>query len=134
MNMQVELSKPLKVVLIDDEPAILAVLGKALRLKGYEVQTYGSATECLDAYEGNSNCQKHSDVILTDIDMPHMNGIEFLNLLHKRNCSCKHIALMTGRGMDDTLLHKIEKKGVKLFLKPFSIPEFMGWVSLIPRT
>jgi len=135
MIMKASPSKPLRVVLIDDETAIIACLGNALRQKGYEVEAYRSATECLDAYQGNSSaCKKHSDVILTDIDMPHMDGIEFLNLLHKNNCPCRHVALMTGNMLDDARLQKIEKSGVKLFLKPFSISEFMGWVSLIQTT
>ena len=86
-----------------------------------------------NAYQGNHSDQRHADVILTDIDMPSMNGIEFLNLLHLRNCPCQHIALMTGNPLNDSRLHKIERKGVKLFLKPFSIDAFLGWVSLIQR-
>lgn len=131
--MKANASKPLKVVLVDDEPTILAILEKALRRKGYEVVTYGSAVECVASNQGNCPCQHCPDVILTDIDMPHMNGIEFLNLLHKKNCPCQHIALMTGNPLNDTRLHKVEKSGVKLFLKPFSIEEFLGWVSLIQR-
>jgi len=135
--MKMNPSKPLKVVLIDDETAIITLLEKALLNKGYEVATYGSASECLNAYQGNqgnSTCQQHADIILTDIDMPHMDGIDFLNLLHKRNCPCQHIALMTGDLLNDARFKKIEKSGVKLFLKPFSIAEFIGWVSLIQKT
>lgn len=131
--MTISPTKPLKVVLIDDEPAILTVLERSLRHKGFEVETYGSATECLDAYQGNSTCQQHADIILTDIDMPQIDGIEFLNTLHRNNCPCRHVALMTGKAFDDVRLQKIEKSGVKLFLKPFSIAEFIGWVSLIQR-
>ena len=119
--MNADPSKPLKIVLIDDEPTILKFMAKALRHKGYEVETYGSATECVAAHHGHCPCQHCPDVILTDIDIPHMNGIEFLNLLHKKNCSCKHIALMTGGGMDNTRLHKIEKKGLGCSLNPFPL-------------
>jgi CheY-like chemotaxis protein len=124
-------SKPLRVVLIDDEPTIISLLGNVLRRHGFEVETYGSATECLDAHQCNSPCQQHADVILTDIDMPNVDGIEFLDLLHMRNCPCRHVALMTGSTLDDARLPKIKKRGVKLFLKPFSIMEFIGWASLI---
>ena len=123
--------KPMKVMVIDDEPAILKIMAESLRQRGYEVETYGSATECLDAYQGNSTCQKHSDVILTDIDMPRMNGIEFLDLLQNRNCPCQHIAVMTGGMFDDARLHKIKQRGCKVFMKPFSVAEFIDWLSLI---
>ena len=121
-------------MLIDDEPIMLAIIGEELRNKGYEVETYGSAYKCVASHHGKCPCSNCPDVILTDFEMPQMNGVEYLNLLNRRKCPCRHIALMTGDTLDDARFHKIKKRGVKLFRKPFSITDIIGWVSLIQKT
>ena len=126
-------SRPMRIVLIDDEEGILQLLSRTLRQKGYEVETYRSADERLAAVRDGCPCTACPDVILTDIDMPGTNGVDYLNLLHSRNCACRRIAVMTGSALEDTRLREIEKGGIKLFRKPFSVAEFLGWLAVTDR-
>ena len=118
---------PIHALYVDDDPMLLK-LGQIYleKIGDFTVTTAPGAVEAIRLLTDES-----FDVIISDYEMPKMDGMEFLNLLHKKNCPCQHIALMTGCKLNDARLLKIEKEGVKLFKKPFSIEEFIGWVSLI---
>lgn len=65
------------VLIVDDDPAVREWLGSVLSLEGYRVMT---------AYDGPSAlemCESHRpDVILLDVMMPKMSGLEVLDVLH----------------------------------------------------
>ena len=62
-------SAHVKVLVVDDEPAILITLKKILQQAGYEVQTAQSGKEGLDVFR-----QGHWDLVTLDRSMPEMNG------------------------------------------------------------
>lgn len=65
-----------KVVIIDDEPGVLAMYSEKLRLEGFRVET------ALDGQSGIELIKKEKpDVILLDIIMPKLNGFDVLNIL-----------------------------------------------------
>lgn len=126
--------QPLKVVLIDDNLKFLSSLTKVLQRKGYSVETYESALKS-PFMDGKGCCPcpvddpRCPDVIVVDIDMPGMNGVEFLDVLHRRECRCKHFALMTGYHMKESHLARITKLGGQLFQKPFTMTNVADWLS-----
>jgi CheY-like chemotaxis protein len=62
------------ILVVDDEPDVLAALERALRLAGYKVSTAADAAEALQL------CADHSfEVVVLDYIMPSMTGIELLN-------------------------------------------------------
>lgn len=65
-----------RVMIVDDSPAMRAVIRRILALSGFDVQ------ECLEAGHGGEACrllrQRPVDVILADINMPVMSGEQFL--------------------------------------------------------
>ena len=69
-------SKVIKVLVVDDEPDFCEVLRDFLGSKGYEVAIALSGEEALPAY-----MQERPDVVLLDIQMPGMNGLETLREL-----------------------------------------------------
>jgi len=62
-----------KILVIDDDPNIRDVLGIHLRNAGYEVTTAKDGIE-----GGHAILQWHPDLIITDAEMPHMNGFELI--------------------------------------------------------
>ncbi|MBN1282197.1 MAG: response regulator [Proteobacteria bacterium] len=73
--MEINQSKA-RVLVVDDEPEIHAVLGKLLSNEGYEVESAYSAAEAIESIRG-----KRPDLILLDIMMPKVSGIELCNRL-----------------------------------------------------
>ena len=62
------------ILVVDDEPDVLAALERTLRLAGHEVSTAADATQALEL------CADHSfDLVVLDYIMPSMSGIELLN-------------------------------------------------------
>ncbi|MCK4729579.1 MAG: response regulator, partial [Desulfobacterales bacterium] len=62
-----------KLLLIDDEESVRKVLGLYLRSKGYEVITAADGKEGIELFQ-----QESPPIVLTDVKMPGMDGIEVL--------------------------------------------------------
>ena len=82
----------LRVLIVDDEPQIRTLLSMSLRMVGYDV------TAAADGFEAMTLCTAETfDAILTDIDMPRMNGHELVRWV-ARNRPLTRYALMSGLG------------------------------------
>ena len=93
--------KTRRVLLVDDEVSILKVIGKRLEIKGYEVVT------AADGQDGLAKARiGHPDVIILDLMMPKMNGMEVCAAL-KQDENCRHIPIIIftakGGSMDEKL-------------------------------
>jgi len=84
-------SMPL-VFVVDDDQDIRTSLSRALGQRGLAVQTFASAAEFLDAYDGRS-----SACLVLDYGMPGMSGLELQALLNKRG-SPLAVVFITGHG------------------------------------
>ena len=73
-------AKKSTIMIVDDEPDILLVLSDFLRNEGFTVLTATNGNEALDVVNAS---KKTIDLVLLDMAMPHMNGIETLKELKK---------------------------------------------------
>jgi DNA-binding response OmpR family regulator len=125
----------MKALLVDDDLTILHLLQSVLVRRGYEVDAYADPIDC-PLYQAPSctscapSAEKCPDLILTDIVMPHANGFEFLEKVKSNGCKCRHIAVMSGDWQDRYVLNA-SQMGVRVFEKPFSIREFVGWLGTV---
>jgi two-component system response regulator FixJ len=98
---------------IDDDEAMRESLAFLLDASGLAAQTYDSATGFLEAFDGAG-----AGVIVTDVRMPEMNGLELVRRLKAREVALP-IVMITGHG-DVPLAVEAMKAGVVDFLeKPF---------------
>jgi len=81
-----------QILLIDDEPDILRVLARSLRADGYEVFTAGSGIDGITEFE-----RVHAKIVLTDIKMPGMDGIEVLKRIKGMDADAE-VIIITGHG------------------------------------
>ncbi|MFO8090693.1 MAG: response regulator [Desulfatiglandaceae bacterium] len=81
-----------KVLLVDDEKEFLDVLGERMKIRGMEVKTTSSALAALNVLEKES-----FDVIILDLMMPEMDGLEALKRI-KKNRPELQVILLTGHG------------------------------------
>ena len=122
----------MNVLLIDDDLFILSMLQGALVKWGHKVEAYHTPEAC-PAYCSqtcpcaifNNGCP---DVILTDVNMPVVNGIKFIEELKRKGCKCQKIGMMSGDWSDSDLL-KATHMGVTVFSKPFDLSRLRSWVS-----
>ncbi|HJR62011.1 MAG TPA: sigma-54 dependent transcriptional regulator [Vicinamibacterales bacterium] len=87
-----------RILIVDDEPGIRLMLAAALKREGYEVQLATDGRSALAVLEGGP-----VDVVVTDIRMPQMTGIELLDAA-KRIDPGLSVIMMTAYGSKDTVL------------------------------
>jgi DNA-binding NtrC family response regulator len=71
---------PKRILVVDDEPAIVNALRRHLTRLGHEVLRAGCAEEALELLER----ERHVDVVLSDQQMPGMNGIAMMEAVRRR--------------------------------------------------
>lgn len=125
----------MKVMVVDDEPAILVLMRTKLNRKGHTVLTYENPMECplYDTTSCPGPDNTCPDVIITDYDMPIVNGIDFLVNVLQRGCKCNHIAIFTGKGLDEEDVNRMAKYGSRHFLKPLDFDEMFDWIDRVER-
>jgi len=107
--------KDIRVLLVDDDPTFRRVMGSELTRRGYLVETCASGQEALGA-SGSSD----ADVILLDLKLPDMDGIDALRELRARNVSAG-IIVLTGHGTIDTAVRAIRLGAYDYLEKPCPI-------------
>ena len=106
---------PETVLLVDDETCILDVIPEILHSMGYSVLSAGSGREAIDIY---SSKRSEIDIVLLDLIMPGMGGIETFDSLKKIDPKVK-ILLLSGY-KEDLEVSEILRRGINGFIqKPF---------------
>lgn len=100
------------VLVIDDEPAVLRVIGLLLERHGFKVDSAVNGREGLKLIETNSY-----NVILSDIIMPELSGVDFLRELRRHDLDVP-VILMTAGPTLDSALDAIEYGAQQYLLKP----------------
>lgn len=100
------------ILIIDDEKAIRKTLGEILTYEGFKVQ------EASDGEEGfRLFSQKNFDVVLCDIKMPKMDGIEFLTRATDNNAEIP-VIMISGHGTIETAVDAVKKGAYDYVAKP----------------
>jgi len=116
---RVQLSDGGKVLVVDDDRAVGLVLQGLLRQSGHEAIYVDSATEALSRLE-----QEGFDVVLTDLRMPSMDGMQLLDALAKRGLGVPVIMLTAHANVSNAV--EAMKRGAADFLpKPFDREEVL---------
>ena len=101
-----------RVLVVDDERDLLDVLGAMLAEAGWQVDTAGNGREALTLVDAD-----HYEVVLSDIDMPGMNGVELLREIRGRDLDVP-VLLITGHPRVDTAVEALEHGALRYLRKP----------------
>ena len=104
-----------KILIVDDERAIRNSLKEILEDEEYEVEAAPDAPTALQMVEGD-----HFQVVLCDIKMPGMDGVELLTQLHEKVPDTA-VVMMTGHGDIDTAVDCIRKGAYDFLTKPLDL-------------
>ncbi|EGQ8535329.1 response regulator [Vibrio parahaemolyticus] len=107
------------VIFVDDEPHIRDAVSQALLIEGIEVTCFPNAVEALRVIDANSPA-----IIITDIHMPVMDGLEFMRTLLSKNHHFQFIVL-TGHGDVKTAVEAMKSGAYDFLEKPFSTDQLM---------
>ncbi len=117
----------IRVIAIDDSEINLELLADMLSYQGVEVECYLTGLEALSQLESKpSSCV---DAILCDLQMPTMDGFEFITRLRALNGYESTPVAAVSAGVDDLTQQQVMDAGMSAFLlKPFSIQELTDLV------
>ena len=108
------------IVIIDDENDILTMLEKYFTREGnYRVKTFNNPLTAI------SSLPQDTDLILLDIMMPQMNGLDALPKLLEKNPDAK-VLMMTAYSTLDKVLNAHRKGATNYIMKPFSSLSALG--------
>lgn len=99
-------------LLVDDEPGIRKVLGITLADAGYEVLTAECGEEALKKFR-----EHHPPIILTDIKMPGMDGIDLLKIIKEENPDTE-VIMITGHGDMELAIKSLKFEAIDFVTKP----------------
>lgn len=106
-----------KILLVDDEEKSLKVLSRSLHMLGYSTVAISSPKDALDVVAGES-----PDIVIADLVMPYISGIELLEQVKKVSPSLPVIVL-TGYGTVKTAVDAMKKGAFDYVTKPYNIEE-----------
>jgi len=126
------MNKILNVVVVDDEHAVemlfKAFFESEIENSDLKITYFDLATKCLSSLEKNSEI----DLILSDINMPEMNGFEFLDVLREKYSHIP-VYMMSAYGSDDYISKASDKSARGFFVKPIDFNEIKKLVENIAR-
>ena len=108
-----------RLLLVDDERALLEVWSEILGDAGWTVETAGDGAAALEILTRSS-----FDAILTDIDMPGLNGLQLLRAIRARDLDVP-VVLMTGNPRTETAIQAVEQGALRYLVKPVAATTLM---------
>ncbi|HEY5145349.1 MAG TPA: HD domain-containing phosphohydrolase [Polyangiaceae bacterium] len=106
-----------RVLIVDDEKFIRDILADFLGMEGYIVRTAEDGAAAL-----NELHNAHYDLVISDLKMPRMGGIELLDAIGRAAPSALTV-IMTGFGTVETAIDAMKRGAYDYILKPFKVEE-----------
>ncbi len=114
------MSQKINILVVDDEQIILDSIRKLLKNEDYEILTVSSVNDGLEAIK-----KTDINIVLTDLMMPEIDGLEFMQMIKKDNPKIP-VIMITGFATINTALQATQLGAFDYIAKPFSKKELLG--------
>ena len=114
----------IKVLIVDDEKEFAKALAERLAIRNFEVESVNSGAEALERIR-----QGNIDVVLLDVLMPGMDGIETFAKIRKLDPTIQ-VVMLTGHAKIETAIDGIKDGIYDYILKPVKIDELVGKIEM----
>ncbi len=115
-----------RILLVDDDPGIMAAVKHALATHGYKMTTATDGVEALAAFE-----RELPDLILLDLVMPRCDGLEVCQ--HVRGFSATPIIVLSIKGSEADIVSVLDLGADDYLVKPFRLAELLARVRAVLR-
>ena len=121
----------IRAIVLEDNDSVRETLSIILKIRGYEVLAFPDPCVFMAHLDHESKSLKeHSccDILITDVRMPGMTGLEYLESQHHHECKIPNIAVMSGSWTEDEI-EVAHRLNCRVFEKPFLLEELNSWLS-----
>ncbi|MFW5920315.1 MAG: HD domain-containing phosphohydrolase [Polyangiales bacterium] len=115
--MQANAQEEPRILVVDDEKVIREILADFLSMEGFWVRTAEDGSAALVELS-----RQHYDLVLSDLKMPNMGGLELLEAIRKHTPNVVTV-IMTGFGTVETAIDAMKRGAYDYILKPFKVEE-----------
>lgn len=116
------MERSISILLVDDDKALLEILASLLESEGHEVEAVESAYAALERLRGRAY-----DLILTDLKMRRMNGLELLQAARLKNPHAR-VAIITAYATVETAVAAMRDGAFDYLPKPFQLAELRALI------
>jgi two-component system, OmpR family, response regulator ResD len=121
-------AKTATVLVVDDEPTIVEIVGRYMERAGFETYTAADGYQALDAAN-----EHRPDLVVLDVMLPGIDGIEVMERLQERDGPPIAVILLTARGEESDRLVGLRHGADDYVVKPFSPAELVARVEAVLR-
>jgi DNA-binding NtrC family response regulator len=117
-------------IVVDDDSMIRDILTRILTSLGYETKAFNSPIDIpciMETASHDCHFENIPELLITDIQMPEMNGIDFFLQNIQKGCKIKNVAIMSGAWTDESR-DVAERFNCKQIDKPFTVSKISEWV------
>ncbi|MBN1478043.1 sigma-54-dependent Fis family transcriptional regulator [Candidatus Sumerlaeota bacterium] len=116
------------ILIVDDEEKLARILQRSLQGAGLDAEAVTDAPQALEALD-----RRPFDVVLTDLKMPGMDGIELLERVRRQSPSTD-VVMMTAYASTETAIEAMKKGAYDYLIKPFPVDELMLLLNRLGET
>jgi two-component system response regulator MprA len=117
----------MRILVVDDEPAVREALERALKLEGYEVALAADGVQALQALD-----EGPPDAVVLDLLMPRVDGIELCKRM-RHNGDRTPVLMLTARDAVADRVSGLDAGADDYLVKPFALPELLARVRALLR-
>jgi CheY-like chemotaxis protein len=124
-----------RTILCEDNELVREILSFIFQERGHEVYSYEDAGDCPlnSCSECKSNPKRFcADLIISDVSMPKVDGLKFVENLKNNQCKIKNIALVSGYWTDKSIA-KARELDCAVFHKPVLPEKLFEWIVTCER-
>jgi two-component system response regulator MprA len=119
----------MRILVVDDDAAVRESLGRALRLEGYDVELASDGLEALERLQGSGD---DPDLVVLDVLMPNIDGLEVCRRL-RRMGSRLPVLMLTARDEVTDRVAGLDAGADDYVVKPFALAELLARVRALLR-
>ncbi len=116
-----------RVLIAEDDPGVRTSLERVLRFEGYEVEAVNDGAAALDAI-----AERAPDLVLLDVMMPHVDGLEACRLLRQKGYR-EPVLMLTARHEVSDRVAGLDAGADDYLVKPFALDELLARVRALLR-
>jgi two-component system response regulator PrrA len=121
--------EPASVLVVDDDPSVLAAVERGLRVEGFRVRCAGDGAAALDVLDDEA-----PDVFVLDVGLPGIDGVELTRRLRAKGLD-QPICILSARSEVDDRVHGLSAGADDYLVKPFAMRELVARLhALLRRT